>query len=113
MTIRPAVMALLGPLVGLSVSVMTSALGHADTFPFIMCPSGRDGVASAVTSCPFADMVRLAYLTQPGDVVTAYSPITEQSYVMTCHPITAHFTNGMTVDGNECEGGNDADVVVW
>jgi hypothetical protein len=99
--------------VALSVSVLTSASGHADTFMVIMCPSGRDGIASAVTSCPFADMVRLAYLTQPGNVVTAYSPVTGQDCAMTCHPITAHFTNGMTVDGQECERGNDADVVVW
>ncbi|OBH71248.1 hypothetical protein A5682_08915 [Mycobacterium mantenii] len=104
---------LLGPLVTLLVPVLTSATGHADTFMFIMCPSGRDGIASPVTSCPFADMVRLAYLTQPGNVVTAYSPVTDEDYEMTCHPITAHFTNGMTVDAQECEGGNDADVVVW
>jgi hypothetical protein len=102
MTIKRAVAAL-GPLAVLALPVPTSALTHADTFMFIMCPSGRDGIASAVTSCPFADMVRLAYLTQPGNVVTAYSPVTDQDYVMTCHPITAHFTNGMTVDGQECE----------
>ncbi len=53
---------------------------------FRMCPSGLSGVASADTSCAFADSVRSAWYSQPGRTITAFSPVTRQSYVMTCAP---------------------------
>ncbi|OMC32110.1 hypothetical protein A5739_11340 [Mycobacterium colombiense] len=113
MRIKPAVVILLlGPLAALVVSIPTPPLARADGL-FIECPSGRDGIASSVTSCPFADNVRRAYFTQDGNIVVAYSPVTDQDYQMTCFPSTAHFTNGLKVDAVECVGGNDADVVVW
>lgn len=112
MVIKPAVAILLGPFAALTISITLPTLAHADGL-FIECPSGRDGIASAVTSCPFADNVRRAYFTQEGNVIVAYSPVTDQDYEMACSPSTAHFTNGLKVDAIECVGGNDADVVVW
>ncbi|WP_235571415.1 DUF2510 domain-containing protein [Mycobacterium sp. Root265] len=51
---------------------------------FRLCPSGLTGVASAETSCAFADNVRRAWYGQPGSVVTAYSPVTGRLYTMRC-----------------------------
>lgn len=51
---------------------------------FRLCPSGLTGVASAETSCAFADNVRQAWYGQPGSVVTAYSPVTGRLYTMSC-----------------------------
>ena len=55
--------------------------------------------ANADTSCPFAENVFKAYATdyqnngeQSNDTVTAYSPVTNQSYTVDCT------TNGVTVD---------------
>lgn len=86
---------------------------HADSL-FEMCPSGRDGIATGVTSCPFADNVRRAWFTQPGNEVVAYSPVTGQEYVMGCVTgYLAHFTGGQAVTAVKCFGGNDAEVVIW
>jgi hypothetical protein len=51
---------------------------------FTVCPSGMTGVATDDTSCAFADNVRWAWYAQPGTIVTAYSPVTHQSYTMQC-----------------------------
>ncbi len=51
---------------------------------FRLCPSGLTGVASAETSCAFADNVRRAWYGQPGSVITAYSPVTGRLYTMRC-----------------------------
>lgn len=51
---------------------------------FRLCPSGLAGVASAETSCAFADNVRRAWYGQPGAIVTAYSPVTGRLYTMRC-----------------------------
>ena len=82
---------------------------------FIVCPSGRDGVASAVTSCAFADNVRRVYYNQgQPDGLVAYSPVTDESYLMQCFgPYRATFTDGDVQDVVKCVGGNDAEVVVW
>jgi len=53
---------------------------------FKICPSGLSGVASDDTSCAFADSVRSSWYSDPGPVVVAYSPVTQQSYVMHCAP---------------------------
>ena len=67
-----------------------------------------------MTSCAFADNVRYSYLTQPGQVVTAYSPVTTQYYTMQCAGgFTAYLTNGAVVNSARCVGGNNAVVVVW
>ena len=48
-----------------------------------------------MTSCAFADNVRYSYLTQPGQVVTAYSPVTGQYYTMQCaEGFRAYLNNG-------------------
>jgi hypothetical protein len=82
---------------------------------FVMCPSTRDGVASAVTSCAFADNVRRGYYEQGmPETVIAYSPVTGQVYAMHCFgPFLAHFTSGETLKAVKCVGGDDAEVVVW
>jgi hypothetical protein len=82
---------------------------------FVMCPSTRDGVASAVTSCAFADKVRRGFYDQGmPETVIAYSPVTGQVYEMHCFgPLLAHFTNGKTLKAVKCVGGDDAEVVVW
>ncbi|WP_141772515.1 hypothetical protein [Mycolicibacterium neoaurum] len=51
---------------------------------FRLCPSGLTGVASAETSCAFADNVRQAWYSQPGSIITAYSPVTGRLYTMRC-----------------------------
>ncbi|WP_233211113.1 hypothetical protein [Mycobacterium sp. shizuoka-1] len=51
---------------------------------FKICPSGVTGVASADTSCAFADNVRSSWYASPGSAINAYSPVTDQSYLMRC-----------------------------
>ena len=63
-----------------------AALGPGDVESFRLCPSGLTGVASAETSCAFADNVRRSWYGQPGSVVTAYSPVTGRLYTMRCAP---------------------------
>ncbi len=113
MRIKRVAAILLGPFAALVVSILTPALAHADVF--VMCPSGRDGVATSVTSCEFADNVRRAYFSQDGPVVLAYSPVTDMEYEMQCAGgFTVHMDNGMVVDDAiRCVGGNNAVVVVW
>lgn len=93
------------------LAVGLAAPAHADVF--IMCPGGYSGVASSVTSCGFADNVHVAWLSQPGNVVVAYSPATGRSYVMSCDPYTSitFFNSSRVLSGVECYGGNDARVV--
>jgi hypothetical protein len=112
MKIKTAAVILLGSFAGLSVSIMTAAMAHAEVF--IMCPSGQDGVATEVTSCEFADNVRRAWQSQYGPVVLAYSPVTGNVYNMQCAGgFTAHMNNGMVIDTVRCVGGNNAVVVLW
>ena len=106
---------ILAALAALSIGLVAAPVASAYVDEsFIMCPSGRSGVATAVTSCPFADNVRYSYLTQSGSVVRTYSPVTGQSYVMQCgEGFQAYFSNGATVRSARCVGGNNAVVVVW
>lgn len=99
--------AVLGSLIGAS-----QADAHAD-YTFAMCPSGRSGVASTVTSCEFADNVRQEYFHQSGPRIYAYSPVTDRTYEMWCSPNVSHFYNGLTLNTILCEGGTDARVVVF
>ena len=75
-----------GALAAVGIGVLAVGIGapDANADEFIVCPSGVTGVATEDTSCAFADNVRAAWLTQPGAVVSAYSPITQQSYLMQC-----------------------------
>ena len=75
------------------------------------------GAVTADTSCPFAEQVRAAYLAQstryvPVNII-AYSPVTNQGYVMTCVPGTVVNGNGKIVQAMRCTGGNDAVVDLW
>jgi hypothetical protein len=69
---------------------------------FKICPSGMSGVASDETSCAFADNVRSSWYSQPGQSVVAYSPVTQQSYLMTCTPATTNVWPG----AKRCSGVN-------
>ena len=102
----------LGLFAAAAAAVGMSAPARADVF--IACPSGRDGVATSVTSCEFADNVRRAWFSQYGPVVLAYSPVTGNVYDMQCAGgFTAHMNSGLVVDAVRCVGGNNAVVVVW
>ena len=103
---------LLGLGTAIGAAIIHAPAAKAD--PFIACPSGRDGVATTVTSCEFADNVRRAYFDQYGQVVMAYSPVTGNVYDMQCASgFTAHMNNGLVVDSVRCVGGNNAVVVLW
>jgi hypothetical protein len=56
----------------------------ANAEEFELCPSGLTGVVTDDTSCAFADNVRFAWYAQPGTIVTAFSPVTGQTYTMQC-----------------------------
>ena len=78
-------------LLGGAVASSLLAAGPANAEVFDICPSGMSGVSTADTSCAFADNVRWAWYSQPGSVVTAYSPVTHQSYAMQCTSTTTNF----------------------
>ena len=68
---------------GLGTAVALGSLvgaGTASAENFTICPSGLSGVSTADTSCAFADNVRRAWYSQPGTIVTAYSPVTGLAY---------------------------------
>ena len=72
---------------GLGAAITLGSLvgaGTANAENFTVCPSGMSGVSTDDTSCAFADNVRWAWYSQPGNIVTAYSPVTHQSYTMQC-----------------------------
>lgn len=68
----------------------------------------RSAAGTVVTSCEFADAVRLAYQASGSAggarVVRAFSPVTRQDYSMDCR------TEGPRV---ACRGGNDAVVLLY
>ena len=75
-------------------------------------PSGNyahSAIGTSVTSCPFAEQVRLAYGASGPPAatprpITAVSPVTGNSYTLTCA------ANGFLVT---CTGGDDAIVYVY
>jgi len=81
--------------------------------PFMVCPSGNTGVATTVTSCPFADSVRLAYLAQGSGEVIAHSSVTGEVYGMWCMPGLQVRTPSWPYAARavRCSGGDNA--VVW
>ena len=79
---------------GLGAAVALGSLvgaGTASADNFTVCPSGMSGVSTDDTSCAFADNVRWAWYSQPGNIVTAYSPVTGQWYEMQCTPTATTF----------------------
>ena len=110
---RAALAVALGSPVTALFSLAVAVPAHAEDY-FIGCPSGHSGIATTVTSCPFAENVRQAYLSQDGMVVTAYSPVTNQYYDMQCAPgFIAHLRNGPTVPSVRCVGGDNALVIIF
>ncbi len=73
-----------GAAAALTATVLVAPAANAEVFS--VCPSGMSGVSTDDTSCAFADNVRWAWYSQPGTIVTAYSPVTNQSYSMQCTP---------------------------
>lgn len=69
----------------------------------------RAGSANSVTSCPFAQSVRDAYVASGADgkaaTVSAYSPVTGRTYSMNCTPAGENVVR--------CTGGNNAVVYVY
>lgn len=88
------------------------ATAHAD--PFTTCPNaaGIGTVDDTPTSCAFAANVRVAWKSQPGEEIWAYSPVTGKTYLMSCTPTTVE-VDGFVRIGRECYGGNGAGVVIW
>lgn len=83
---------------------------------FVVCDDGHSGIATDVTSCPFAINVRRAYMNQdrPYAVVYVYSPVTKKDYDMQCQPgFTAVNKSGQRSDAVRCVGGNNAVVVIF
>ena len=89
----------------IALGITLAAPGARPTV-FTVCPSGMSGVATDDTSCAFADNVRWAWYSQPGTIVTAYSPVTHQSYTMQC---TATATTFWSV-AKRCVGVNSYGV---
>jgi hypothetical protein len=98
----------------LLASVALAAPAQANE-PFLVCPSGRSGVATQVTSCAFADNVRANYFYQGSGSVLAYSPVTGATYNMWCSPGYVSTLNSWPwqVSSVRCTGGNNAVVVFW
>ncbi|AKF14536.1 hypothetical protein SEA_CAMBIARE_34 [Mycobacterium phage Cambiare] len=69
-------------LVAALAALWASQQAKADTFT--TCPSGLSGVATADTSCEFADSVRASFYGQLGWNPIAYSPVTGKFYTMQC-----------------------------
>lgn len=84
---------------------------NAQTCPADFGPAGEyisSAVGTTITSCPFAEAVRVAYAGsgQPGvaRTVNATSPVTGRSYAMNCSPVAGLVT---------CTGGENAVVYVY
>lgn len=69
---------------------------------FKICPSGLSGAASDDTSCAFADSVRESWQYSTGNTVIAYSPVTNQEYMMHCAPVATN----VWVRAMRCVGAN-------
>jgi len=71
-------------LAGVAAATQIAMASPAGADAFSVCPSGTSGVATADTSCAFADNVRRAWYSQPGTIVMAHSPVTNQVLKMQC-----------------------------
>jgi hypothetical protein len=70
-----------------------------------VCPSGISGVVSADTSCAFADSVRSSWYGSSGSTIIAYSPVTDQRYVMQCGPaVTDAWPDAVRCAGENAHG---------
>lgn len=97
--------------VGLMTAQMAPPAGATENV--LVCSPGA-GVATYVTSCPFAENVAAAY--SGGGWEYAYSPVTGGTYRMFCengHAITLNQWPWSTSNASRCTGGTDAVVWVW
>ncbi|QZH61836.1 hypothetical protein K1X22_09080 [Mycolicibacterium farcinogenes] len=87
---------------GIPPAYSTPCTSGAGTLEF-----SNSAVGSSQTSCAFAEVVRASYVTQPRRggtiVINAYSPVTGETYRMTC-------TGSGVVT---CKGGNNAIVYLY
>lgn len=99
-----------------AVVVLVLALGalwassHAKAETFDVCPSRLTGVASADTSCAFAENVRRSFYWNPGWTIVTTSPITGKFYTMQCSRTDTTGTGWS--DSKRCFGVNDAGAVL-
>jgi hypothetical protein len=100
--------------IGLSSPVALAPQANAQTL-FVMCPDGLEGIVGGHTSCPFAQNVRQAfYSSGMSHQIAACSPITGECYDMDCEgEYPAHFVDGETHIATRCDGGENAEVVIW
>ena len=89
-------------LAGIAAAGSVSLAAPANADYFTVCPSGLSGTATDDTSCAFADNVRYSWYSQPGTIVTAYSPVTRQTYTMQCTPTGTTFWS----EAKRCVGVN-------
>lgn len=94
-------------------AMFTAPVAQAE--PVLVCPGGRSGVATYVTSCPFAQNVRQAYFAQGGHDIVAYSPVTGGVYNMSCYEGFEISLNSWpwSTQAVRCVGGDNAVVWVW
>jgi hypothetical protein len=88
---------------------------HAD-FLWAACGDQHSGVVvNTPTSCPFAHNVANAYLYRAGNLTNVWSPVTGRSYDMSycTSGYVAYMAYGGTKIVSLCQGGNDANVIVY
>ena len=96
-----------------ALSVALPSPAHAYDFTFEVCDGHAGVVTGTPTSCPFADNVAAAYL-NGGSPLIAYSPVMNAWYQMWCSAnYTAHLSYGGTRLAALCQGGNNANVIVF
>jgi hypothetical protein len=102
-------------IIAAAVVVLVLAVGalwassRAGAETFVVCPSGLTGVASADTSCAFADNVRRSFYWQPSWTVVTTSPVTGKFYTMQC---SRTYTDTSWTDPKRCFGVNDSGAVL-
>ena len=87
---------------------------YSGGFLWRTCDSHAGVVVGTPTSCPFAHNVADAYLFG-GDLTHVWSPVTLRSYDMSdcTSGYVAHMSYGGTRIVTLCQGGDDANVIVY
>jgi hypothetical protein len=88
---------------------------HAD-FLWATCGDQHSGIViNTPTSCPFAHNVANAYLYGASNLTNVWSPVTRSSYDMSycTSGYVAYMASGGTKIVSLCQGGNDANVIVY
>jgi hypothetical protein len=109
--------------VGFAVSCMV-VVQPADADPtFNACPQLNNSgpmlhsLGLNAASCEFAEDVRFHFNMYHGGgdpiEIYAHSPVTGQSYLMTCTHGSVQNGNGTRVEAVRCEGGDNAVVDLW